>query len=58
MTVRFNSLELDNNKGPLSREVDKYHSKVDNYIAQREEFDKLFKNDFNQMKMDISKLVH
>lgn len=58
ITAWFNGLELDNNKGPLTWMVDKYTSKVDNYIASWEEFDKLFKTDFNQMKLDISKLVH
>ena len=33
MTTWFNSLELDNNKGPLHWEVDKYKELVKTYMA-------------------------
>lgn len=58
MAAWFNSLELDNNKGPLTRLVDKYNNKVESFIQSKEDFDKMFKNDFHQMKQDIGKLIN
>jgi len=47
ITARFNSLELDNNKGPLSKNVDWLQEKVSIYIESWESFDWQFKEDFN-----------